>query len=197
MGPALKRLAKNVPSRHGEHSEFNRWLFVEASTVIAGEKTGTLLVLNARRFLMNMEQLTANFDRLCTQWRLSYVILCRCQERAKVIVYNPDLMQQDLKQVPRWVLRHLEYPEDVNPQDFLDHIGRRWQTTGSIPHEIGLCLGYPLKDVLGFMGLVDLPCTGGCGWRIYGRPNASIVRSHRYRDVRYVAERLINTRKAA
>ncbi|SHK60846.1 Protein of unknown function [Tepidibacter formicigenes DSM 15518] len=39
---------------------------------------------------------------------------------------------------------------------------------GSIPDEIGVFLGYPLKDVMGFIGHPSLKLTKIKGWRVYG-----------------------------
>ena len=41
------------------------------------------------------------------------------------------------------------------------------------PHEVGLFLGYPLKDVLGFMGVLPLPYKKTMGWKMYGDTGAS------------------------
>jgi hypothetical protein len=43
----------------------------------------------------------------------------------------------------------------------------------SIPHEIGIFLGLPLKDVMGFMGLSNLQKSCCKGWRIYGDTDLS------------------------
>lgn len=46
----------------------------------------------------------------------------------------------------------------------------------NFPHEIGLFLGYPLKDVLGFMGKFSLELVKVKGWRYYG--SISISEKH-------------------
>jgi hypothetical protein len=43
------------------------------------------------------------------------------------------------------------------------------------PHEIGFFLGYPIKDVFGFMGLCDLPLVGNGPWKMYGKLEASVT----------------------
>ena len=82
--------------------------------------------------------------------------------------------------------------QHIGPTEFLEEVGRRWRHKGQIPHEIGLALGYPIKDVLGYMGLVPLPCTGGCGWRIYGDPNPSLRRSCEFERARGQAIAFLN-----
>jgi hypothetical protein len=52
-------------------------------------------------------------------------------------------------------------------------------------------LGYPLKDVAGFMKRNQLPCTGCRFWRIYGDPSPSLALSDRIAASRRdMAERL-------
>ena len=42
------------------------------------------------------------------------------------------------------------------------------------PHEIGFFLGYPTKDVLGFMGMNNLPLVGSGPWKMYGKLEESL-----------------------
>ena len=52
------------------------------------------------------------------------------------------------------------------------------------PHEIGIFLGYPLKDVLAFMGQVRLAFSCQGPWKIYGKPDQSLELADRYRHCR-------------
>ncbi|MDF2572523.1 MAG: hypothetical protein K0R55_4127, partial [Sporomusa sp.] len=60
------------------------------------------------------------------------------------------------------------------------------------PHEIGLLLGIPLKDVLGFMGQGTecLSCRGM--WCIYGDPTSSIKVMERIDECKTYAANLMN-----
>jgi hypothetical protein len=55
---------------------------------------------------------------------------------------------------------------------------------GGFPHEIGLFLGYPLKDVAGFLGWAKLPVSGQDAWKIYGDPRKSLELAACHRDCR-------------
>lgn len=57
--------------------------------------------------------------------------------------------------------------------------------SGAVPHEIGIILGYPLKDVAGFMGLGRLRFSCQGPWRIYGNPVESLLLASRHRQSRY------------
>lgn len=56
--------------------------------------------------------------------------------------------------------------------------------SGGVPHEIGLILGYPLKDVAGFMGLGRLRFSCQGPWRIYGNPLESLRLAESHRQCR-------------
>ena len=50
----------------------------------------------------------------------------------------------------------------------LEYFKGRLDRAGGFPHEIGLFLGYPLADVLGFCALGGA-CAKLCGyWKVYG-----------------------------
>lgn len=203
MSPELKRWIDTGSECCRAQAEFRIWLFVEASGVILGKKTGELLMIRKNRSALSVKERIHLIVLMCDRCRLSHAVLYRCEDSARVIVYERERLLRDLAQVPPWVFNRLAYPQlsyGLEAEDFLERIGQRWQDTGKIPHEIGLCLGYPIKDVLGFMGLVDLPCTGCCGWRVYGCPDESIMLYRRYRDARCQAELLsggINERNDA
>jgi hypothetical protein len=54
----------------------------------------------------------------------------------------------------------------------------------SFPHEIGIFLGYPLKDVVAFMGWVPLPFTSQGPWKIYGAPEKSLSLAETFLECR-------------
>ena len=66
------------------------------------------------------------------------------------------------------------------PEEALSHLSTRISYE-SFPHEIGFFLGYPVKDVLGFMGILNIPLTFNGPWKVYGEKQASlqVVKSHR------------------
>lgn len=54
----------------------------------------------------------------------------------------------------------------------------------SFPHETGVFLGYPLKDVIGFMGWAHLPFTCQGPWKMYGDPRQSLMLAEIHRQCR-------------
>jgi hypothetical protein len=90
------------------------------------------------------------------------------------------------------MLRRAGYPEESGVDALLAEFGSRF-ASGGVPHEIGIILGYPLKDVAGFMGLSrrEFSCQGP--WKIYGNPCESLELAETHRQCRCrMAGRLVS-----
>ena len=72
----------------------------------------------------------------------------------------------------------------------LDTLKARLSDADVFPHEIGLFLGYPLEDVLGFIENGGRNClTCGC-WKVYSNECAALSAFKRYEKCRTVYQRL-------
>lgn len=181
MSPAMQTWKTKVQRMPATRASFEKWLFVHISGVLFGKKTGELLVLKEGECRLNLEQQLKIIEVLASIWNYSHMVLLRDLSCARIVFYNHAGVQDVLSKIPAWVFNTIGYPTPVKPETFLSEVGVRWKKTGSIPHEIGFALGYPVKDVLGFMGLIPLPCTGMCGWRIHGNPRLSLQKSREFK----------------
>lgn len=64
------------------------------------------------------------------------------------------------------------YDISMSLQGMLLYLKQRFQYI--CPHEMGILLGIPLKDVMGFMGLSGDSHTCKGMWKIYGDPKPSL-----------------------
>lgn len=164
-------------------SEFEKWLFVSLASVLFGGKAGELLSLPAQQFGLSSAERLERLALLAHHWGLVQQVMYRSERATMVIFYRERAVRTVLCEISPCVLNcELGYPADVQPDTFLGEVARRWRERSAIPHEIGLALGYPIKDVLGFMGLLPLDCSGCCGWRIYGDPADSLALSRNYAE---------------
>ena len=98
-------------------------------------------------------------------------VLCGCRRHLVIMVYRPALLRESLRQPERRAfLQARGYPVSMGTGRLLDELSRRMRSAkaGGFPHEIGLFLGYPLEDVVGF--IANNGCNykySGC-WKVYG-----------------------------
>lgn len=177
----LRNWKLRVTGDSSREAEFEKWLFVSIASVIFGRKAGELLSLTSNQFDLPLAQRLACVAQLVESWDLSSYVLYQTTFATQVIIYRAEQVQEALTAVSPCILAcTLNYVCGLDPAAFLAEVARRWQETGDIPHEIGLALGYPIKDVLGYMGVLPLPCTCCCGWRVYGDPAPSLDRSRAF-----------------
>jgi hypothetical protein len=72
-----------------------------------------------------------------------------------ILTYNKELLYRHLKEKQTaFFLLSLGYPDIIKDEAFLDdmifYLKKRVGENKCFPHEIGLFLGYPLEDVIGF-----------------------------------------------
>ena len=98
---------------------------------------------------------------------LSLFILQKQENRALIYVCRMKKLQQDLEKPGVMnLLRKYGY-QDTDPHHAISHLIERLEENGTFPHEIGLFLGYPLDDVIGFIVNKGKNCHCiGC-WKVY------------------------------
>lgn len=190
--PVFLEWKNKLGSVDASQETFERWLFVQVSGVLFGGKAGELLIVKQDFFNMSLDGCLGHVGSFCESWKLKYKMLVMTGHSLKFIIYRENAVNLRLKRASKRILHcHLRYPFGLCAQTFLHELARRWQESGRIPHEIGIALGYPLKDVWGFMGLNNFRCNGSCGWQIFGDPELSIKTRARYEDARRRAECLL------
>lgn len=104
--------------------------------------------------------------------------------RFKILFYHRTALGEVLsdQRNQRFLLQQ-GYSADENVEKLLDQVVDRL-INHEVPHVIGLLLGYPLKDVMGFMGHPSLKLTKVEGWRVYGNPKPSDERYAKIMEAR-------------
>ncbi len=182
--PYWRALSARFP---GERECLASFLALESAEVIAGVKPGNVVnVANRKRPCgRNPYKLWHTHGAtLLADTDLEARILDDRGSSLLLYLYRRDLLQDvlDRKSVAA-VLDKCRYREPASISVSLTQLQERI-ATGKFPHEIGIFLGYPLKDVLAFMGYIDLPFACQRLWKIYGKPEQSLELADRYRQCR-------------
>jgi hypothetical protein len=103
------------------------------------------------------------------RWDLRFLYLTRPGGRALIFAFRPGLLARTLENpLTRQVLEDLDYPGSADPDASLAELARHFMEDREFPHEVGLFLGYPPSDVLGFMHHRGARYKL-CGlWKVYG-----------------------------
>ena len=114
---------------------------------------------------IKLSQIEAFFSN-CS--RITYRIITTHDGGKRVLFINEKSMEKVLvnKRCINF-LKFVGYSSDYELNAYMDELVFRLQSE-EFPHEIGVSLGYPLKDVLGFMGYGKNELVEVKNWRIYG-----------------------------
>ncbi|MCO1604728.1 DUF3793 family protein [Desulfosporosinus nitroreducens] len=86
-----------------------------------------------------------------------------------MIFFNRLLLKQTLlKEKNRNFLKALGYPNKLVLDEYLSFLKRRFEK--SCPHEVGIFLGIPLEDVVGFIQNGAKGCLLNSYWKVYQNP---------------------------
>ena len=156
-------------------SYFEKALVYHCSPTLCGLKPANLLSLSKDEY-PHLPQLAAAYARLLEDKGIRLTILCSCGCRWLLLVYHQSMLAAQLKQpaVVR-LLAQAGYPVEApfSLEQLLRCLSRRLRQSEGFPHEIGVFLGYPLEDVIGFCRHKGEGCKL-CGyWKVYGDAEAA------------------------
>lgn len=171
----------------GQMECFAAYLALEGAEVVEGEKPGNLvnLVNRTRQCGLNPYRLWRKYGAaLLAGTGMGAMEMIDRHDSLLLYIYREDLLRQLLeKKAAGIILGKLGYDAPDDLQQTLRQLGMRIHND-SFPHEIGIFLGYPLKDVLAFMGRIRLTFSCQGPWKIYGDPRASLELANRFRECR-------------
>lgn len=138
-----------------------------ASPTLEGIKTGSLFSYAYQTQEALLQEVKRRNAALSKKGLRLLVLRC-AKGRALLYLFRPARLAQDLsQQEARSILQGAGYPDGTSAV-CLGELVRRLKTQEEFPHEIGLFLSYPPKDVAGFIrhGGKCSKCSG-C-WQVYG-----------------------------
>lgn len=149
-----------------------KWVIEVLGPVILGSKPCEILNISKNDCLkQNKINQINDFFESCT--KVSYQIITLEDKSIRILFYNKNSLEEIFKN-KRCVnfLKFLGYPNYTNVCEYIEILVYKLYSN-EFPHEIGIFLGYPLKDVIGFMGYSNYEFIETKAWRIYGNPEDS------------------------
>lgn len=105
--------------------------------------------------------------------KIDIIFIDKKEKGIRILFINRDSLENRLScRKSRNFLKFLGYPKNYSLDSYINHLVIKLHED-SFPDEIGIFLGYPLKDVLGFMGYGKNELHSIKSWRVYGNPTPS------------------------
>lgn len=139
-------------------------LIRHCSPTLAGIKTGNIFSCTHESTDVLRDQIRALNRRLASRG-LCILPLRISESSALIYVYRPSKLRADLAGADAAAVLASRGYSDAKPSRCIATLAERLKG-GDFPHEIGLFLGYPVEDVIGFIEKRECKLSGA--WKVYG-----------------------------
>lgn len=139
--------------------------------------------------LAGAEEICASQREILEKLGLPWRVLRPGEDRNLILFYDVDAMTRVINDDEKWSFLSQCGYINRTVEGTLDSLCRRFEEC-DFPHEIGLLLGYPLKDVVGFMNGESQPAYRG-SWMVYGNVEESMKIMNLFRQGSLEAERIL------
>lgn len=172
------------------NSSYIKWVLSVLGPVILGSKPCEILNISCKDPLKDKKvEEVESFFKDC--FRVSYKLININDGGFRILFVNKSSLSKvlDNKKCINF-LKFIGYPSYSNVDDYIEILVNKLHSD-EFPHEIGIFLGYPLKDVVGFMGYGNYKFYETRAWRIYGDPDISYEIYNKFVEDRNKMEELI------
>ncbi len=169
--------------------DLERYIVEHASPTLARIKTAGLFTIK----YINLDDLKSRvngYNKAFFEKSVKIKILKTKDNIALIYVYRENLLIRDLNNdLSKDILIKYGYI-NFEIEEILNRLKDRLSLYKDFPHEIGLFLGYPPEDVIGFICNEGKNCNL-CGyWKVYGDTKSAIIKFAKYDKCRAVYKKL-------
>ncbi|MFI3128845.1 MAG: DUF3793 family protein [Bacillota bacterium] len=152
---------------------FEKRLAETCGVAMVGIKTSNLMCCKYADY----ENIHEEIDRISSALAKSGIKMIKLNDnkrRILLLVYRDHAMNCRLNdKESREFLADFGYSNDWTTEEMMAFLSARCENGNDFPHEIGVFLGYPISDILGFMN--DPKGCKYCGvWKVYGNVEENI-----------------------
>ena len=154
-------------------NQLDRLLAAYCSPALVGIKPANLVSCDRTIYPDLPEQLETYREAFAPRG-MRFEIVCACHARYLLLVYNEAQLERYMRdERVQYVLHRFGYPVGSPLSELLAVLRKRIACTDGFPHEIGLFLGYPIEDVVGFIRNSGRGCKLSGYWKVYGDAEAA------------------------
>jgi len=166
-----------------------KYLIRHCAPTLASLKTAAMFAVEIP---CDME-LKSHIDMFNTYFKekgLIMTLLRRRGENALIYVYRRSHLCADLRKTGVGCFLSKYGYGDIEVENVLSVLKNRLAESETFPHEIGVFLGYPLCDVMGFIENEGKNCKCVGSWKVYGDESEAEKRFARFKKCKNVYAKL-------
>lgn len=185
-------MKRQISEKH--RKELLRFLLLKTAAVRSGVKPGELLRVQHCYKSRNSEGFNFCLYRadILETLKLNYLELRVEPESSLILFYHHETMAKTLSDTKNLsLLSTLGYPVGPDIDDLLAFLRERFAVE-KIPHEVGVFIGYPLKDVKGFMEKLPRTPVHRGDWTVFGDAAESLEKMSLYRKAEEFAGKILD-----
>lgn len=174
-------------------SSYIKWILELLGPIILGSKPSEIINISAMDTEKDMKtKEIEEFFKNCS--RISYKIIYKDNGSVRILFINKEALTKafENKKCINF-LKFIGYPKEYKIDTYINVLIDKLQYN-EFPHEIGIFLGYPLKDVVGFMGYGNYKFYKTKYWKIYGDPEVSDKLYNRFLQDRKIMRLMISNK---
>lgn len=156
-------------------------LVTHCSPTLADIKTANLFNCPCENLTSLKKQITV-WNKILNPKGIRMVLLKFVKGKALIYVYRPNRLEKDLDHAEvRRLLLENGYQNVKNIEDCIQYLSKRLDEYEEFPHEIGLFLGYPVRDVESFIENKGkkYKCIGF--WKVYHDENGAVKKFQEFK----------------
>ncbi len=121
---------------------------------------------------------------------IKVALLRKGTDRALIYLYRENMLAQDMKDEHAKKILNLYGYNNLSTTAAIHRLSERLVMYNEFPHEIGLFLGYPPKDVEGFICNGGKNCSLCSYWKVYGEEDKALQKFEKYDKCNAVYKKL-------
>lgn len=139
---------------------------------MAGNKPASLVTLNTHG--RNMYALWQKYKyQFLHNYQITFYELRKTEDSICILFYNPEELMKVLTQKESMdFLKRFGYHGTMTLNEYLNLLKERFENV--CPHEMGIFLGFPIKDVISFIECSGKDCLFSGHWKVYHDPDKAL-----------------------
>ena len=154
-------------------------IICHCAPVLRGIKVSNLVSCSCADY-PDFDRELSEFSARIKPFGLECRVLCKCKKFALTFVYRKKELEQLLAQESVASFLMCSGYTAETAEGLLAELSERLSVCNGFPHEIGIFLGYPLEDVIGFTQNQGRNFKYSGYWKVYGDPEKAKVMFSNY-----------------